>query len=462
MGETTMTAKSIFQPKNMTQGNILQLMLSFGFPILLGNLFQQFYNFTDLIIVSRNLGVDALEGVGATASLTELIIVFVNGLTNGFSIIIAQYFGADNAKDVRRSVAATVTLSVVLTVVLTGLSLFFIRDILTLLHTPDTVMGNAYDYISVLLMGLIFTMAYNMFANILRALGNSAVPLIFLIISTILNIGMDLLFVVVIPLGIRGAALATILAQCISAILCFIYIMKKCPEIHLSKKDFSFDRILLGKMLSTGFSMAMMLAIVSLGSVILQSGINDLGEETIAAHISARKVISLFMMPIAVIGSSCATFTSQNYGAGNMDRVFEGVKKGMLLGLLWSTISLLLLFPFTKQFVLLIIGKEDAANLFLIETATKYVRISVPCFYVLILLIVLRNVLQGMGRRIVPIIVSATELFGKIIAIRLLVPRLGYFGVCITEPIIWAFDGIFVLIVYLIIRNKKVYRSKPS
>lgn len=451
--------KNLFQPKNMTQGNIMQLLLTFGLPILLGNLFQQFYNFADLIIVSRNIGVDALEGVGATASLSELIIVFINGLTNGFSIIIAQFFGAGNEKDVRRSVAATVTLAVISTIVLTIFSLFFIRDILVLLHTPDTVIDNAYDYISILLMGLIFTMAYNMCANILRAVGNSTVPLIFLIISTILNVGMDLLFVVVIPLGIRGAALATILAQCISAILCFIYIMKKCPEIHLSKKDFSFDRNLLGKMLSTGLSMAMMLAIVVLGSVILQSGINDLGEATIAAHISARKVISLFMMPIAVTGAACATFTSQNYGAGNMDRVFKGVKKGMFLGILWSTISMLLLFPFTEQFVRLIIDKEDAANLFLIGTATQYVRISVPCFYVLIPLIVLRNVLQGMGRRIVPIIVSITELLGKIIAIRLLVPWLGYLGVCITEPIIWTFDGAFVLIVYLIIRNKKVYRS---
>lgn len=453
--------KKFIQPKNMTQGNVLKIMLSFGFPILLGNLFQQFYNFTDLIIVSRKIGVEALEGVGATASLTELIIVFINGLTNGFSIIIAQYFGAGDEKNVRRSVAATLTMSVVFTVIMTALSLFFIRDILKLLHTPDTVMQNAYDYISVLLMGLIFTMAYNMCANILRAIGNSAAPLIFLVISTFLNIGMDLLFVVVIPMGIRGAALATVLAQLISAILCFIYIMKKCPEIHLSKKDFSFDKNLLGKMLSTGFSMAMMLAIVSLGSVILQSGINGLGEETIAAHISARKVISLFMMPIAVIGSACATFTSQNYGAGNMERVFEGIKKGMLLGILWSTVSLLLLFPFTEQFVLLIIEKEDANNLFLIETATKYVRISVPCFYVLIFLIVLRNALQGMGRRIVPIIVSATELIGKVVAIRLLVPMLGYLGVCITEPIIWTFDGIFVLIVYLILRKKYFSRSNP-
>ncbi len=452
--------KKLFQPQNMTQGSIMKLLLSFGFPILLGNLFQQFYNFTDLIIVSRNIGVDALEGVGATASLTGLIIAFTNGLTNGFSIIIAQYFGAGNAKEVRRSVAATLTLSTIVTVILTACSLFFIRDILTLLHTPDTVMNNAYDYISILLMGLIFTMAYNMCANILRAIGNSMAPLIFLAISTLLNIGMDLLFVVAIPLGIRGAALATVLAQCISAFLCFIYIMKKCPEIHLSKKDFFFDRILLEKMMSTGLSMAMMLAIVSLGSVILQSGINNLGDTTIAAHISARKVIELFMMPIAVIGSACATFTSQNYGAGRMDRVFEGEKKGMLLGVIWSTFSLLLLFPFTKQFVLLIIDKKDAANLFLIETATKYVRISVPCFYVLIILIVLRNVLQGMGRRILPIIVSATELIGKIIAIRLLVPRLGYFGVCITEPIIWAFDGILVLAAYAVIRRNYSKNNK--
>ena len=446
--------KKLSFSKNMTEGNILQLMLSFAFPVLLGSLFQQFYNFTDLVIVSRKVGVQALEGVCATASLTGLLIGFTNGLTNGFSIITAQNFGAGNAKEVRRSIAATVTLALLFTFVLTAGSLFFIKDILHLINTPDNVMEDAYNYISILLMGMVFTMAYNMCANILRAIGNSVVPLIFLAVSAFLNIGLDFLLVCTIPLGIRGAALATVLAQCISAVLCFIYIMKKCPEIHLSKADFSFDRILLSKMISTGLSMALMLAVVNIGSVILQSGINGLDETTIAAHISARKVIELFMMPIAVIGSACATFTSQNYGAGRMDRVYEGVKKGMLLGILWSTFSLLLLFPFARNFVQLIIDKKEAANIALIDTATLYVRISVPCFYALIVLIVLRNVLQGMGRRIVPVIVSGTELLGKLIAIRILVPKLGYFGVCITEPIIWIFDGILVLVVYFFIRHR--------
>lgn len=445
--------------KNLTEGNITKLMISFALPILFGNLFQQLYNFTDLLIVSHKVGLSALEGVGATASLTSLVICFVNGLTNGFCIITAQNFGAKNETEVRRSVAATITLSFFFTIILSIGSLFIIRKVLHILNTPDNVMDDAYNYISILLMGLVFTMAYNMLANILRALGNSITPLIFLGISTILNIGMDLLFICVFQMGIRGAALATVLAQCISSILCLLYIMKNCPEIHLSKNDFSFNKNLLSKMLSTGFSMAMMLSIVGMGSVILQSGINGLGEITIAAHICARKVMEFFMMPIAVIGSACATFSSQNYGAGRLDRVFEGTKKGFQLGFLWSTISTAILVPFAPFFIRMIIDKQYMNNTALIDTAVGYLRISVPCFYALIILIVLRNVLQGIGKRIVPILVSATELIGKIIAIRILVPTFGYFGVCITEPIIWIVDGIFVLVVYWNFRRKSALKG---
>ena len=299
--------------------------------------------------------------------------------------------------------------------------------------------------------GMIFSTLYNMFAAILRAIGNSVAPLFFLVISAVLNIGLDYLFVCVLPFGVEGAAYATVLSQAISALLCFLYIIKKCPELHISREDFDFGWSLTGKMLSTGLSMAMMYSIVSIGSVILQSGINGLGETTIAAHTTARKLLEMLMMPLTTVSASVSTFSGQNYGAGLYDRVHKGVKSGFLLGFAWSTLATLIVIFFAEPLIVLI-GEETDEGL--IRLASRYLHISVPFFYGLTVLVVLRNVLQGMGRRILPLFVSGTELFGKVLAIRFLVPRYSYTGVCITEPIIWVADAALVLLYYLILRRK--------
>lgn len=437
--------------KKLTEGNPLTLLITFAIPILLGNIFQQLYSMVDIIIVSKTLGTTALAGVGATQSISGLIIGFTFGINSGFTILTAQYYGAGKIKEMKRTVAATLFLSLVITIIMSLASLYFIEDIFSFMHTPKHLIPIAVSYISVIFYGMIFSTLYNMFAAILRAIGNSVAPLIFLVISALLNIGFDYLFVCILSFGVEGAAFATVLSQAISALLCFVYIIKKCPELHISREDFDFGWSLTGKMLSTGLSMAMMYSIVSIGSVILQSGINGLGETTIAAHTTARKLLEMLMMPLTTVSASVSTFSGQNYGAGLYDRVHKGVKSGFLLGFAWSTLATLIVIFFAEPLIVLI-GEESDEGL--IRLASRYLHISVPFFYGLTILVVLRNVLQGMGRRILPLFVSGTELFGKVLAIRFLVPRFAYTGVCITEPIIWVADAALVLLYYLILRRK--------
>lgn len=440
-----------FQTSNrMTEGNPFKLIISFAVPILLGNIFQQLYNLVDLMIVSDKLGLNALASVGTTYAITGLIYSFINGLTNGFSIITAQYYGAEDEKEVRRTVAATVTIALIMTVIFTILSLVFIKPLFRFLHTPESLIPNAYAYISILLGGLIFTMLYNMFANILKAIGNSVMPLVFLVIAAILNIGLDILFVKVLNYGIRGASAATVMAQAVSAILCFIYIVKKCPEIHISKADFHFDRQLIGKMLTTGLSMSMMLSIVSMGSVILQSGINGLGEMVLSAHTGARKILEISMMPLAVFGAATATFSGQNYGAQKMERVWQGTKASLILSFSWSAIVCCILVPFAP-FLVQTVANDNTKEI--LDLGSMYLRIGAPLFFPLSILLMLRNVLQGIGHRIAPIVASSLELVGKLVAINLLVPRLGYLGVCLTEPIIWVVCGVLIMIYYLVAKS---------
>ena len=443
----------------MTEGNPYKLIFAFSVPLMLGNIFQQFYNLVDLTIVSGKLGTGAMASVGTTYVITGFLYSFVNGLTNGFSIITSQYYGAGNTKEMRRSVAATVSISVLLTILFTALSLVIVNPLLRFLHTPESLMADAYAYISVLLWGLIFTMLYNMLANILKAIGNSVMPLIFLVISAAINIGLDILFVNVFEFGIRGAAWATVISQAISAALCLIYIIAKCPEVHISSKDFHFDSILIGKMLTTGFSMSMMLSVINIGSIILQSGINTLGETTLVAHTAARKIIEFTMMPIAVLAASSATFTSQNYGAGKMDRVWKGTKAALIMGFAWSAFACLFTIPLAP-YLISVIANDNSPEI--LQLGNLYLRVGTPLYFPLTVFVVIRNALQGIGQRLVPILCSVLELLGKIIAINLLVPSLGYLGVCLTEPIIWLGCGIVIMIYYLVLKSKMMKQNSGS
>lgn len=420
--------------KDLTRGNPLKLMVLFTVPILIGNLFQQFYNLIDTVIVGQTLGIHALAAVGATAPITGLIIGFAVGITNGFAVVIARFFGANDLKQMRKAVAGTIILGLATSTVLTIIGVLSAKPMLALLNTPQEVVKPAYDFIIVMILGVTFSMLYNMQAGILRALGDTKSPLFFLSISTVVNIALDYLFILNFKMGIQGAAFATILSQLLSAVLCFIYILKAYPILKLEKEDFKISLAMASELYSTGLSMGLMLSVVSIGTVVLQNAINDFGTTTIAAHTAARKISEILMLPISTLGVTAATFSSQNFGAKKPDRIKKGLKIVIIVSWGWSTLCVLAAYTIVP---LVISGITGTSQIEVINIAARYLRIDTPFYYVLGILIIVRSALQGIGQKLIPIMASFIELFGKVAAAYYLAPRLGYFGICITEPVIW-------------------------
>lgn len=419
---------------DMTAGKPMRLILLFSLPILFGNLFQQFYNVMDTAVVGNVLGDSALAAVGATSPFFSLVTGIANGSTNGFSMILARYYGAKDEDNLKKALFMTYVFSAVMAVILTVLALLGIKPLLRLLGTPDSIMGDSVSYLQIALGGLAVTICYNMFAGVMRGIGNSVMPLVFLIIASVINVILDLWFVAGLGLGVGGAALATVLAQLVSVIACIWYMMTKCHNLHISKKHMVFERKIAADLISTGFSMAMMLAVVSIGTVALQSAVNSFDKDVIAAHTAARKMDELFMVVFATVATTASTFASQNFGAKRLDRIKEGILDSFLLGYIWATLGILTAFFAGPVLARVLTG---SSNPVVIDTAVQYIRINFPFFYFLVPLLVLRSSLQGLNRRVIPVIGSVIELIGKFIVVAYLAPKLGYLGVCISEPIIW-------------------------
>ncbi|MCM1158861.1 MAG: MATE family efflux transporter [Bacteroidales bacterium] len=420
---------------DMTEGKPLKLILLFSVPILFGNIFQQFYNVMDTAIVGNVLGDDALAAVGATSPLFSLIINSIAyGLTNGFSMVLARFYGGKEEDKFKKTLYLSYVLSMVIAVALTVIALAATKPLLRLLGTPESIIGDSVIYLNIAFGGLVITMAYNVLAGVMRAIGNSVMPLVFLIIASVVNVALDFLFVAVLHMGVGGAAVATVIAQLVSVMASLWYVLAKCPELKIEKKDRVVEYSIVKDLLSTGLSVAMMFAVVSLGTVILQSAINSFDKEIIAAHTAARKILELFMIPLSTFAVTASTYASQNYGAGRIDRVKEGIFDIFLLGFAWSTVGVLAAFTVGPFLTAAITGSE---NTVIIDTAVKYIRINFPFFYFLVPLLVLRSTLQGLNRKVVPIIGSGIELVGKFVIVAFFAPKLGYFGVCISEPIIW-------------------------
>ena len=419
---------------DMTKGNILPLIITFAVPLFFSNLFQQFYNIADTAIVGHTLGDHALSAVGAVSSIYGLVTSLCFGMSNGFSILISKYYGARDDKRLKQAVAGNYLLSMLFTVVLTVLGFAVLRPFLRVLNTPAEIMDDAYTYISIIIVGLAAMVLYNMQASILRALGNSKTPLIFLIISSLLNIGLDFFMILVLKMGIAGAALATVVSQLVSGVMCVIYSQKKQLIPKLSRENFHLPAAMVKELLASGSAMSLMFAVVSLGTVILQSGINGLGTTTIAAHTAARKISEMYMMVGSTLAATMSTFASQNYGAKKMDRVWEGVKKTHYLGFAWATIALVFTYVFASTIIRLLTGSDNGE---VIATGARYLKINLPFYYPLMVLVILRNTLQGIGDRIMPLVASMVELLGKIVAVKFFIAPLGYTAVCFCEPVTW-------------------------
>lgn len=419
---------------DLLKGNILKSLLLFAIPLFISNLFQQLYNTADTMIVGHFLGDTSLAAIGACSAVYELLIGFALGIGNGMSMVVARSFGAGDERLLKRAVAGSLIIGAGITVVIMIISCIFLYPLLEVLHTPEEIIEESYSYIFVIVMCVGVMFAYNLLAGLLRAIGNSVMPLVFLVISSVVNIGLDILFITQFSMGIRGAAVATVIAQGFSAFLCLMYILWKAKILIPQKEHFRIEGRLYKELAGQGLSMGVMVAIVSAGTVILQFAINELGYLIIAGHTAARKLNSFCTMPLMTMALATSTFVSQNRGANQRERIIKAVRYSNWISVLWAAVITVILFFAAPVLVKFLSGSSEAV---VIENGAMYLRINAPFYSVLGILLTMRNSLQGIGKKIVPLISSVIELVGKIVFVIFLIPILGYFGVIICEPIIW-------------------------
>ncbi len=421
--------------KDMTKGPAARLILAFSLPILIGSLLQRTYSIVDTRIVGTYLGDDALAAVGATTVLNSLFNGFFTGIANGFAIMTAQRFGGKDFKNVKSSFAAALIMGAVLSVLLIGLTLLFLNPILEFLNVPADLYQDAAGYIRIVLAGMVITMLYNVLIASARAIGDSVTPLLTLTLSVLLNILGDLLLLGYFHTGVEGAAWATVLAQAVTIVICAVYLMQRYELFRIGPEDI---RNCSGKMarfmLATGLSMGFMNSLIGIGSLILQTAVNDLGNSYIVAQSVARKITEILMSVFSSVGIAMATYCGQNYGAKQYARIRKGVRTGYAITCSWCLAVLLIVYTLAPVLVQGITGSSDPV---MIEAAVKYLRIDSLLYVLVAVIFVQRNSLQGVGDRITPLISSGIEMVGKIILTFTLVPVFGYDGVIWVEPIVW-------------------------
>ena len=441
---TPMTTAHKSRVLDMTRGDPFRLLLQFSLPLFCSNLLQQVYNLTDTALAGHLLGSAALAEIGATAALYGLIMNFAFGMNNGLALTVSRCFGAGEREGIRRAVGWMVTLSAAVSIVLTTVSLLGRGALLQVLQVPAEVWDGAAAYLTVILLGIPLTMLYNMEAALLRAVGNSVTPLLFLLFSSVLNVGLDAAFMGPLGMGVRGAAVATVLAQGISAVLGAVYLVRSYPELHFAPAHLKKSaRRAVMNMFWAGMSMGLMSAIYNLGSVALQSSINALGSVYITAQTAARRMAEMYFIPGGALGIGVATFSSQNLGAGRRSRIWQSVRAALKIYFVWWLFVLAFTFLLGEPVLRLITGSSDAR---IISNAMLYLKISVPIIPPMAVLVILRNMLQGIRHTVEPLLASALELIGKVIFAVWLVPVWGYRAVCFCEPTTWVICFVFILL----------------
>ncbi len=421
--------------KELTKGNPLKIICLFSLPILLGRLFNLAYSLADMKILGYYLGKDALAAAGSVSSLYDLTSSFIIGLTNGFGVITAMHYGSGSMSKTKRSVASSVTLSLGFSVAIIAVCFLFFDPILNLLNVSATVRESASEYIAIMLAGLIFAAFYNCLAASLRAVGDAYTPLIFLIISTVLNIVLDIAFVGKLNLGTKGAAAATVTSQIICAVLCYIYTYIRYKELRFGIRDLILQKETgLRALLSSGMSMALMSSMVAFGTLSLQSAINSLGDNIVVAHSATRKLSGIYMLPFGVFGTAMATYSGQNYGAGRIDRIKEGIKVTVIISILYSALCVLVSYTICPKIIEALTSTSEPE---IIVNAVNYQKFDTLFYFVTAFISVYRNALQGMGEHKLPVISSFAELLGKLLIAIFLTPVLKYTGIIIAEPIVW-------------------------
>jgi putative MATE family efflux protein len=418
----------------MTTGTPARLILKFALPLLIGNLFQQFYGMVNTVIVGRFLGVDALAAVGSTGGLMFLAVGFVQGMTAGFSIVTAQHYGAGNRSGVRRSFCASIALGAIFSALLTVFSLLFTRDLLELLRTPPEIIDNAFSYIRIIMNGIAASVLYNLLSNSLLALGDSRPPLFFLAVSCVLNIGLDLLFILVFSMGVRGAGWATLCAQLSSGFLCALYIFRRTPALRPQAEDMRVRAADLLRGARIGLPMGFQASIIAVGAIIMQWALNSLGADAVAAFTVARTIDMVAVLPLASFGLSMATYVGQNYGAGNLPRIRQGVRDCCVMSLSFSIAVALLNIFAGRSIIALFIGRDQEIVAGLAQTLLT---VNGCMYWSLSLLFVFRFTLQGLGKSLVPTIAGVSELLMRALAAIVLTRLFGFTGAAMANPLAW-------------------------
>lgn len=443
--------KSSSPAKDLTVGSPMKLILGFAFPMFLGLLFQQFYSLVDTMIVGKYLGVDPFAGVGSTGSLNFIVIGFCMGLCSGFSVPISQSFGAKDFPLLRKMVTNSVWLCTFFSVVITTLMLVFCRPVLTWMNTPENIFEYAYIYIFIIFAGIPCTILYNMTAAILRALGDSKSPIIFLAISSAINIGLDLLLIIVFRMGVEGAALATVVSQGVSGVISIIYIKKKFDILAMEKGDWKLERHLAGKLTGVGIPMGLQYSITGIGSVILQTAVNGLGSIYVASMTAGSKINIFLACPFDALGQTMAPYAGQNIGARKLDRVGKGLRAACIIGFIVSGLMVVVVKLFGGQLTMLFLDEKDPV---IMQNSTQFL-IIVSAFYCLLTLVnTVRFTIQGMGFSSLAIIAGVMEMIARGIAGMLLVPAFGYLGACYSSPLAWLFADAFLIPAFFFCKRK--------
>lgn len=437
--------------KDMTVGSPMKLILQFCIPLFFGMLFQQFYNMMDTMIVGKFLGVHALAAVGTTGSINFMIIGFCMGVCNGFAIPVAQKFGAGDYHSLRKFVANSVWLSVAFAAVTTVTVCVLCRQILQWMNTPTDIIDGAYSYIFVIFLGIPVIYLYNLTSAIIRSLGDSKSPLVFLIISSVLNIILDLVMILVFRMGVAGAAWATVISQGISGVGCLLYMMKQFEILKITRDEWKLERDCVGTLCNMGIPMGLQYSITAIGSVILQTAVNTLGSMSVAAVTAGSKVSMFFCCPFDAMGSTMATYAGQNVGAGKLNRVSKGMKSCCLLGLIYAIIACVVLVLFGSDISMLFL---DAGETEILKNAGLFLAVNSAFYFPLALVNIVRFTIQGLGFSRLAILAGVAEMFARSIVALGFVPVFGYVAACFASPMAWIFADLFLIPAYCYVIRK--------
>ena len=441
--------------KDMTVGSPMKLVFHFAIPLMFGNLFQQFYSMVDTIIVGRFLGTNALAAVGSTGSINFLILGFCLGTCAGFTIPVAQSFGSKDTQALKRYVGNIVWLAAGFSLLFTVATVVLCRPILQWMNTPADIIDDAYHYIVVIFLGIPTIVLYNVLASLLRALGDSRTPVVFLVLASLLNIGLDLFLIVVIPMGVAGAAWATVISQGISGLCCLLFIWKKFPLLHISRDDLTPRKACIKRLLSMGVPMGLQSSITAIGSILLQTSVNGLGSVVVAAITAASKLYQLFGCVFDALGVAMSTYGGQNIGARRGDRIFPGLRAGMIIGSVYSILALVVILLFGRPLVQLFV---DGSETVIIDQAYQFMVIQVAFFIPLAGVNVIRLLIQGMGYSKLAVFAGVFEMIARGSFGLFLVPVFGFNMACFASPAAWILADGFLIPAYLkVMRHVKEF-----